>query len=88
MYAINDIRRIQITAARVARGSYQRSILAGEARVSGSDLKGAAREWSIHYHNSRAAVISRFARAIDWEFDGRYRVDIYIYTAAGVVMNW
>lgn len=46
-----------------ARGSYQRSLLTGGSRWSGSDLKGRARHWSGRYAESRKALLRRLERA-------------------------
>lgn len=55
----------------LARGRYQRAIARGEAALSGSDLRGKARDWSVNYHRSRVAFLSRVREAgIDPEFSG------------------
>lgn len=46
-----------------ARGCYQMSLLTGQARWSGSDLKGAARKWSGRYHASRLSLLARLKAA-------------------------
>ena len=46
-----------------ARGSYQRSLLTGAARWSGSDLKGKAHHWSSGYARSRASLLVRLKAA-------------------------
>lgn len=43
----------------LARGCYQRSVLTGEASLSGAELKGEARRWSSKYRVSRLNLISR-----------------------------
>lgn len=42
-----------------ARGNYQRSILKGNARLSGSDLKGKASRYSGRYRTSRENLLTR-----------------------------
>lgn len=42
-----------------AGGSYQASLLNGDARWSGGDLRGAAREYSHSYMRSRRALLKR-----------------------------
>lgn len=76
MFTDEQIEIINTLARRVARGSYQRAILSGRQRVSGADLRGRASNWGMRYARSRSAVIGRFARALRWEFDGRYAVGI------------
>lgn len=48
---------------RVARGTYQRALLSGDARWSGADLQGKARRYGGRYKASRDAVLARL-RAI------------------------
>jgi hypothetical protein len=50
-------------AMRQARGRYQRAILRGEQRISGSDLRGEARRWSGRYAASVANLLERCAAA-------------------------
>lgn len=45
--------------SKVARGAYQRDFLRGYARLSGSDLQGAARKFAGRYKRSREAVLER-----------------------------
>ena len=48
-------------------GDYQRAIVLGYARLSGSDLKGKARQYSSKYANSRRAILARMTAAgIPW----------------------
>lgn len=52
-----------------AKGSYQGSLLAGEQRWSGSDLRGKARQWSGSYHRSRLSLLGKIRKALaphDW----------------------
>lgn len=50
-------------ALKLARGSYQRAILTGWARLSGADLRGKARKWSGGYARSRDAIVARVRAA-------------------------
>ena len=50
-------------AVSLARGSYQASIARGDAALSGSDLRGKAKEWGASYARSRASFLSRIAAA-------------------------
>jgi hypothetical protein len=43
----------------LAKGTYQRSLLEGNARWSGADLKGTARKFASHYARSRRNLIER-----------------------------
>lgn len=40
-------------------GSYQIDVLTGRRRLSGADLSGEARRWSVHYARSRDAALER-----------------------------
>lgn len=42
-----------------ARGCYQRAILHGTQRLSGSDLQGKAKRWSYRYAISRGNLLKR-----------------------------
>lgn len=46
------------------KGSYQRGLMRGWFRWSGSDLAGSARAWSIKYSQSRDALIRRINEAL------------------------
>jgi len=46
-------------ALTLARGTYQRDILLGRARVSGADLQGKAARWGARYYESRWTVLGR-----------------------------
>ena len=46
-----------------ARGDYQRGIVDGHENLSGSSLRGAAKEWSSRYAHSRRALLSRMTAA-------------------------
>lgn len=50
----------------VCRGWYQRQVVLGNARLSGSDLKGKARRFSGRYAASRANLLARL-RAVGIE---------------------
>jgi len=43
----------------LARGTYQRSLLEGDSRWSGADLKGTAKKYASHYAKSRRNLIAR-----------------------------
>lgn len=51
----------QAAALKLARGTYQKAIVTGEARLSGADLKGEAGRWGARYAGSRAALFGRIA---------------------------
>jgi hypothetical protein len=54
-------------ALKLARGSYQRSILLGAEALSGSTLTGKAREYASRYHRSREALLARMTEAgVPW----------------------
>lgn len=42
-----------------ARGTYQRALLAGDARWSGADIKGRARQWGARYAIARDGLLAR-----------------------------
>ena len=46
-----------------ARGTYQRDLLEGRARWSGSDLRGKARQYGGRYATSRANLATRLEAA-------------------------
>lgn len=48
-------------------GSYQRAILSGNQRLSGADLSGKAKKWSLSYRRSRASVVA-------WALDNGYHI--------------
>lgn len=50
-----------LQALALCRGSYQRAIVQGYQRISGSDLRGKARRYSGHYAQSRANLLKRLA---------------------------
>lgn len=50
-------------ALALCRGWYQKQIVTGAARLSGSDLKGKARRFSGRYAASRAAILARLDAA-------------------------
>ena len=64
---VNDLSYASILS--VARGTYQRDLLAGSARWSGSDLKGKARQWSGRYHASRRNLLTRLDSGTPWTWD-------------------
>ena len=47
----------------LARGSYQRDLLLGRENLSGSTLKGRARQWGARYHAHRMALLARLRAA-------------------------
>lgn len=47
----------------LARGSYQRDLLRGVESLSGSTLKGRAREWGARYQAHRTALLARLRAA-------------------------
>ena len=51
------------SALKLARGSYQQSILRGWSRMSGADLRGKARDYSARYAESRRNLLARLTRA-------------------------
>lgn len=61
----SDIRNPEIydAAVKLARGSYQRNILAGSESLSGSTLRGAARNYSGRYRASAANLLERCRNA-------------------------
>lgn len=52
-----------IMARECARGSYQHSLVEGQARWSGADLKGKASKYGAHYHTSRNALVQAMRAA-------------------------
>lgn len=51
----------------LARGSYQRAILEGRARLSGGDLKGRAKDYAPRYARSRDSLLTRMTEAgVPW----------------------
>ena len=51
----------EAVAARInARASYKLSLVAGEARWSGADLKGKARSYAARYAQARREVLALF----------------------------
>jgi len=53
-----------LTAAlTLATSDYQREVLAGTARLSGSDIKGAARQFAGGYAATRKALLARVTAA-------------------------
>jgi hypothetical protein len=48
---------------RFARGCYQRALILGQARWSGADLRGRARQFCDRYADSRRNLIRRIQRA-------------------------
>lgn len=65
-WIIYDSRRTLTRAMQHARGCYQRALLRGEENVSGSTLRGKAKDWSAHYARSRDNLIKRLE---DADFD-------------------
>jgi hypothetical protein len=59
-------------ALQLARGCYQRAILTGDARISGSDLRGRASKYGVHYSHSRTKLLNRLTTAgIEWRIATR-----------------
>ena len=58
------------------RGSYQRMLVSGHEALSGSTLRGTAREYGASYARSRAALLERLERvlAVSVVRDGSRRV--------------
>ena len=54
---------VQEAALRLCKGSYQRNIVLGRESLSGSTLKGKAKNWSMKYAHSRNALLLRFKEA-------------------------
>ncbi len=50
-------------ALKLAKGSYQRDILLGRQNLSGSDLRGAAKNYAGRYRQSSANLIARIKTA-------------------------
>lgn len=50
-------------ALKLARGSYQRNLLLGLENLSGSTLKGKARQYSSRYHRSGYNLLRRIKEA-------------------------
>lgn len=59
-----DCKEIKAVLVGAARGCYQRDVLAGEARLSGADLRGKARRWSCRYKDSRESAVRRGGAAV------------------------
>lgn len=53
----------RIIASQTARGSYQESLIAGEARWSGADLRGQARRYVGRYAASRSSLLNALRAA-------------------------
>ena len=54
-------------ALQCARGDYQRSLLLGEATMSGAGLRGAARGYAARYKESRKNLLGRMTAAgVPW----------------------
>jgi len=56
---IYDVPETVDAAMEFARGDYQTALLCGDARWSGADLKGKARQYSGNYASSRENLITR-----------------------------
>lgn len=54
IYCTNEL--VEKLATECARGSYQRSLVEGFARWSGSDIQN---QWGARYHESREALAQR-----------------------------
>lgn len=70
LYCTNDL--VEKLAIECARGSYQRSLVEGCARWSGSDIEN---KWGARYHKSREALAQRLvARGLylqNYTIDGK-----------------
>lgn len=54
-------------AKKLARGCYQRNLLAGVEAYSGSTLRGKAKKYGMHYRWSRDNLLERLSKAgINW----------------------
>lgn len=62
-YTIYATETARETAAALARGRYQRALLDGDARWSGADLRGRARDYSARYAASRDSLVARMRAA-------------------------
>lgn len=64
----------------VAKGSYQRGLLAGDNNWSGSDLKGNAKKYSSRYAASRMSLIYALKAAgfCVWEAKGNSRQNVLV----------
>jgi hypothetical protein len=54
---------VKTEALKLAKGSYQKGLLTGENRWSGSDLAGKAKKYSSSYYHSRLALSARLKKA-------------------------
>lgn len=52
-------RRERDKALKLCRGSYQRDIILGRQNLSGSDLKGKAKKYGVHYARSKNSLLAR-----------------------------
>lgn len=50
-------------ALELCRGEYQRNFIMGFENLSGSTLKGKAKQWSGKYAKSRAGILARLDKA-------------------------
>ncbi len=55
--------QVYAQALACARGSYQKSLVQGYVRLSGTDLRGKAARWGASYARSRAALVRRLLAA-------------------------
>jgi len=61
-------------ALSLCRGDYQRALVLGQQRWSGSDLRGKAKDYGIHYMHSRDNLMARCTAAgIPWFIDTQSR---------------
>ena len=58
METITETMAVDLALA-LARGSYQRDVVTGRARLSGADLKGVAKKWGARYAASRSSILAR-----------------------------
>jgi len=59
---INDP-AVHVAALTFARGRYQVNLLNGVESLSGSTLRGSARDWGAHYKESRTNLLERIQKA-------------------------
>lgn len=53
----------RLNAFSLCKGSYQQSLIEGQSRWSGSDLKGKAKKFGAKYSRSRNRLVQRMADA-------------------------
>lgn len=63
MYTIVRNQKAFEEALKLARGRYQRNLLYGRARLSGTELRGKAKRYGASYWRSRYNFMERLRRA-------------------------